>query len=458
MNSVVKLCGWRGTCGVFLLCVATVIPSPAQTFTTLFSFDGANEIYPASLIQGADGKLWGTTYGNGQPNCGTAFTLTRAGVLRVVATFNCADGYEASGLTLNTNGSFYGTTFFGGLNNAGTAFQLKPGGTLTELVSFDDTDGAGPVGSLTRGIDGSFYGTTYGGGSDNGWGTVFKITSKGILTTLYDFDFTHGAQPYAGLVQGIGGEFYGTTYSGGAYGTGAVFKITPDGTLTVIHSFGEFNTDGDFPSTCLVEASNGSFYGTTPDGGLYNNGTAFNVTAGGTFTNLYDFSESDGRPTTALVRANDGNFYGMTAGGGANGDGAIFKMTATGKVDILHSFDGTDGAVPITLVEATDGAFYGLTALGGASNEGTAFRLNVGLGPFVETLPTVGMVGTKVTILGTNLSDATSVSFNGTSAKFTVVSSSEITTTVPTGATTGKVNVITPRRKLSSNLAFHIRK
>jgi hypothetical protein len=81
----------------------------------------------------------------------------------------------------------------------------------------------------------------------------------------------------------------------------------------------------------------------------------------------------------------------------------------------------------------------------------------MGLGPFVATRPKLGKVGTAVTILGTNLTGATSVSFNGTPAKiFKVVSSSEITTKVPAGATTGAVSVVTPGGTLSSVVAFGV--
>jgi uncharacterized repeat protein (TIGR03803 family) len=108
------------------------------------------------------------------------------------------------------------------------------------------------------------------------------------------------------------------------------------------------------------------------------------------------------------------------------------------------------------LVPATNGDLYGTTAFGGAYNDGTVFSLSVGLGPFVETLPTSGKVGAAVKILGTNLTGATSVSFNGTGAVFEVVSSSEITTTVPTGATTGTVQVVTPNGTLLSNVPFRV--
>jgi hypothetical protein len=129
----------------------------------------------------------------------------------------------------------------------------------------------------------------------------------------------------------------------------------------------------------------------------------------------------------------------------------------------LHSFDKTDGVGPTGLVQDTNGTFYGTTVHGGnivyhycGSSCGTIFSLSVGLGPFVETEPASGSVGAAVNILGTNLTGATSVTFNGTAASFTVVSSSEITTTVPSGATTGEVKVVTPGGTLSRNVPFQV--
>jgi uncharacterized protein (TIGR03437 family) len=111
------------------------------------------------------------------------------------------------------------------------------------------------------------------------------------------------------------------------------------------------------------------------------------------------------------------------------------------------------------MAQDTNGNFYGTTYSGGGgrSAAGTVFRVSVGLGPFVKTLPTSGRVGMRVGILGTNLTGATSVTFNGTPATFTVVSPSLIGTNVPTGATTGTVQVVTPSGTLSSNVPFRVR-
>jgi uncharacterized repeat protein (TIGR03803 family) len=156
------------------------------------------------------------------------------------------------------------------------------------------------------------------------------------------------------------------------------------------------------------------------------------------------------------VQGNDGNFYG-TAGYGGSGDaGTIFEFTASGTLTTLYEFNGTAGANPAGIVQSTDGNFYGATTEGGSHSEGVVYRLSLGLGPFVKTLPTANKIGGVVKILGSGLTGATSVSFNGTAAAFTVVSPAEISTTVPAGATTGTVEVTTPSGTLKSNPAFEV--
>jgi uncharacterized repeat protein (TIGR03803 family) len=158
-----------------------------------------------------------------------------------------------------------------------------------------------------------------------------------------------------------------------------------------------------------------------------------------------------------LVQGTDGNFYGVTKTGGAGDSGTVFQITPTGTLTTLHAFHKIDGVAPnATLVQATSGILYGTTSAGGPNYVGTLFSQNVGLGPFVETVPTSGKVGAAVIIVGLKLTGATSVTFNGTAAVFTVVSATEITTIVPTGATTGPVQVAKPAGTLSSNVPFRV--
>jgi len=487
-NARSKLTCGRRASAVFVLCATTATVLSAQTFVTLYSFCCGNGEYPfAGLVQATNGDLYGTTENGGLApgsGAGTVFKITPGGTLTTLHSFcsesGCADGGDpAQGLVQATNGDFYGTTGAGGANNSGTVFKITPGGTLTTLHSFCSesgcADGGDPAyGALVQATHGNLYGTTALGGvassscKDNGCGTVFKITPTGTLTTLYSFcsqtNCTDGAAPYGGLVQATNGDLYGTTTSDGANGVGGgtVFKITPSGTLTTLYSFcSQIGcTDGAAPYGGLIQATNGDFYGTTAAGGASDYGTVFKISPNGTLTTLHSFFDTtDGAyPTAGLVQGTSGNFYGTAFEFGANGYGTVFEITPRGTLTALHSFAGTDGGNPIgVLVRDTNGNLYGTTTGGGANGGGTVFRLSVGLGPFVETQTASGEVGAAVKILGSDLTGATSVTFNGIAAAFEVVSGSEITTTVPTGATTGTVEVVTSTgTTLSSNVPFRV--
>ncbi len=473
---------WK-ICLALVFCAAVAVTSSATTFTTLVNFHGTtgDRPYFVDLVQGTDGNLYGTTSGGGTEGEGTVFKITPTGTLTTLYNFcsqsGCSDGYfPYAGLVLASNGNFYGTTGEGGANETGgTVFEITPAGTLTTLYSFCSqtscTDGELPEGSLVQATNGDFYGTTVSGGTYNE-GTVFRITAAGALTTLYSFCSQPGCAdgyfPYAGLVLASNGNFYGTTGGGGANGVGTVFEITPAGTLTTVHSFCSATdcSDGDTPHAALIQAANGNFYGTTGYGGASNEGTVYEITPAGKLTTLYSFcslaSCTDGAtPQAGLVQATNGEFYGITEGGGANDDGTIFEITPAGKLTTLYSFCSqascADGELPFGgLALATNGVFYGTTYEGGANGDGTVFSLAVGLGPFVQTVQNAGKVGSAVIILGSNLTGATSVSFSGTVARFSVVSATEITTAVPAGATTGTVSVATPGGTLDSNVKFRV--
>jgi uncharacterized repeat protein (TIGR03803 family) len=431
----------------------------AQTYTTLVSFDGSNGNFPTnmSLVQGTDGNFYGTTSQGGANGYGTVFNMTPAGALTVLYSFSGRPKGGANpeaGLVQATNGYFYGTTSGVYADSYGTVFKMSPADTLTTLHEFVETDGAVAGAAMVQATNDDLYGTTAKGGF--GYGTIFKVTPKGKFTSLYAFEQAVGENPNT-LVQAPNGNFYGTAGGGGANGAGTVFKMTPAGVLTTIHTFN--TTDGSNPYAGLLLGADGNFYGTTYGGGAYGKGTIFQITPAGTLTTLHSFDGTDGSEPWSgiLVQATDGNFYGTTSAGGAHGDGTIFEFTPGGVLTVLHSFAGPDGGSPQGgLVQGTDGTFYGATTFGGGSLEGALFSLSTGLGPFVKTLPSSGKVGASVEILGTNLSGATGVSFNGTAAAFTVVSPTEISTTVPTGATTGSVQVIAPGGALLSNGAFRV--
>ena len=269
-------------------------------------------------------------------------------------------------------------------------FSITPSGNYTLLHSFAGSDGAEPQGTLLLASDGNFYGTTTSQGSNHG-GTLFRITSSGAFTTVYNFctlGACHdGSGPFGGLAQGTDGYLYGTTTSGGTgflYGT--VFKITLNGVLTTLHSF--VSSDGSSPQGKLVQASDGNFYGTTTSGGntqacTFGCGTVFKITANGTFTPLHNFDGTDGSFVLAgLIQASDGKLYG-TAGRGGNAQncttcGTIFDITLGGTLTTLHNFAGfpTEGSLPVGgLMQASNGIFYGITEAGGSTGDGSVFSL-----------------------------------------------------------------------------------
>jgi uncharacterized repeat protein (TIGR03803 family) len=419
------------------------------------------------MTQGFDGNLYGTTYGNPVPGTGILFKITTAGQLTTLY----SGINPRAGVVQDSSGNFWGTTEGTPSCARGSVFKVTAAGVLTTMYGFTGPDGAQPQAGLTLGSDGNFYGTTACGGANYG-GTVLRITPTGTLTTLHNFNYSDGNYPVSALVQTTNGVFYGTTLFSGPNGGGTIFKITSSGTLTTLYNFcSKLNcADGEFPDGTLIQAADGNLYGTTSDGGTVsgcnnaNCGTVFKITQAGAMTTLYSFCSQlncadGGQPTVGLIQGNDGFFYGATTFGGANNDGTIFKIGPAGKFTLLHAFDGTDGASPNgALMQDTNGTFYGTSTTAGSGGYGTVFSLSTGLKPFVKTNLSSGKVGTAVIILGSNLTGATSVTFNGTAAAFSVVSNSEIETTVPAGATPGTIKVVADATTLTTVTQFRVTK
>ena len=463
---------WKTICIACAWLAATVIASPAQTFTTIAYFTDGSSVF-SSLIQGGDGNLYGTSNNGGTSGQGSVFKVTPGGVLTTLYSFcsqpNCADGSAPfTVLALGTDGNFYGTTQNGGTAGMGTVFKITSGGVFTVLHSFSGTDGNGPDAGLALGSDGNFYGTTFAGGSStscsNGCGTIFKITPGGALTALHSFSESDGFGPVAPLIQAKDGNLYGTAYAGGNQvascfppaGCGTVFKVSIKGAFTLLHEF-DF-TNGARPYAPLMQAANGAFYGTTFEGGdvAFHGcsggcGTIFKISSGGTFATVHKFLFSDGgNPYSGLVQATDENLYGEST---LAGDGNIYKLTLPGAVTTVYNFTAaSQGGGTTAMVQATDGKFYGTYGVPGA-----VFSLDMGLGPFVGFVLPSGKVGKTAEILGQGLTGASSVTFNGVpAASFSIVSDTYMTAVVPSGATTGPVVVTTPSGTLTSNKNFQI--
>ena len=305
-----------------------------------------------------------------------AETPSTSVTFEVLHNFNGTDGSNPlDGLVRGSDGNFYGTTYSGGTYGYGTVFKMDTLGTVTTLHSFDNVnDGAYPYAGLVQGTDGSFYGTANYGPTGNG--TIFKVDATGTLTVVHALASSEGQNPAAALVQGSDGSFYGTAPYGGPNGYGSIFKVDTTGNFAVLHAF--TYSDGANPHGTLTSGADGYFYGTTSAGGPYSYGTVFKVDTTGTLITLHGFVSSDGAyPQAAVVRGTDGNFYGTTYYGGAVGYGTVFKMDATGAITTLHSFANGDGSYPYgSLVEGQDGALYGSTYTGGPIGYGTLFRID----------------------------------------------------------------------------------
>ena len=318
-----------------------------------------------------------------QPEAASSFTVL----------YNFTGGEDganpAAGLIRDASGQLYGTTYNGGANGWGVVFGLDADGTLAGVHSFSGPDGANPAAGLIEDAAGNLYGTTYNGG--NGNGVIFKLSTTGKETVLYEFNGPNptgdGAFPLAGLTLDPSGNLYGTTQQGGTYsacagyGCGVVFELSAAGKETVLYTFTPPYYVG-YPAGGLIRDPSGTLYGTT-SGVDYNfNGVVFKLSPSGTETVLYSFTGSTGgidglNPEAGLIRDASGNLYGTTFYGGLDGDGVVFELSPSAKERVLHSFAGSDGANPLAgLISDKSGNLYGTTYYGGANGYGVVFKLH----------------------------------------------------------------------------------
>lgn len=427
--------------------------------------DGANPA--AALIQGPDGRFYGTTVNgsseaaqNAEP-AGTVFVMDASNAVIILHHFSPPNAavpnpaYEGqspyAGLILASDGYFYGTTWYPQYlhgQSGGTVFRINATGGYEIASRFEGSGGAGPFGGVIQGSDGKFYGTTTRGGSGAGGccisGTVFMLAASLSLapnSPLADFSHQLIAFPYSaynslksGLIEDKNepGAFYGTTLygpdpaGGGGFGTIFKFKVTSPGGFTMLHGFDY--THGSSPIAALIQATDGNFYGTTYFGGTFGQGTCatngcgtvFRMDPNGNVTVLHSFEYADGRnPRGVLLQGSDGNFYGTTENGGEFDYGTVFKMDAAGNVTTLHTFKPNapiGGGHPWAgLIQATDGKLYGTTYFGGSENKGVVFRLDVGLPPRSADLAITKSASPDPVTAGSNLTYSIGVTNGGPS-------------------------------------------
>lgn len=280
------------------------------------------------------------------------------------------------------------------------------------------------------------------------------------------------------MVQGNDGAFYGVTYLGGASNLGSIFKLTSSGVFTLLHSFIGYPTDGTHPRSGLILGSDGNLYGTTLQGGKANDGTIYQVTPAGKVTILHSLCSlsncADGFSTaTPLIQHTNGKFYGSTSGNSLGGSYLYSLATGlapfvkivnwSGKVgtavELLgQGFLGTtkvsfDGA-PATFSKVSDtymtaivpaGALTGTVTVSTAVSSMASNRAFLVVPTISSFSPTSGIVGSKVTITGVSLIQATKVTIGGKTATFMVNSNTQVTATVPVGAKTNqKITIATP--------------
>ena len=444
-------------CAVFTFSLA--VRAQAQTVNFIAEFNGTNGNSPNGLVQGTDGNLYGTTFFGGAFGWGEIFRVTPSGKISIIHNFSCDnqscinDPYL---LVPGGDGNLYGITL------SGAFFKVTLGGKFTVLHEFCSASGDCPDGKTPNGLflgfDGNFYGTTaYGGKTNNG--VFFGISPTGEYKVLHSFcllaNCQDGGFPLS-PIQGQDGNFYGTTAEGGNGSGGVIYKLTPDGTFEVIHNFCiHLHCPAGGAIQPLVQDAKGNIFGVASGGGAHGAGAVFVLTAEHQFNVLYSFDQlvDGGDPSAGLVLANDGNLYGVNLSG-QHGDGTAYEVTPEGEFTLLYTFQTDETAPYVPLFQGTDGLFYGTTDPFSGSSNGAVFQLSNSLSPLIETVPTGGKVGKRVVILGNGLTGTTSVMFNGMPAEFTIESDTYIKATVPAGATTGVVSVVTPSGTLNSNPQF----
>jgi uncharacterized repeat protein (TIGR03803 family)/YD repeat-containing protein len=413
--------------------------------SNLYTFNGSDGANPfAGLLQASNGNFYGTTYAGGSSNQGSIYQLTPGGVLTVLHSFNGTNGLKPNNLIQANDGNFYGTTQEGGINGKGTIFRLTANGIFVSLYSFSNPDGIGPKAGLTQANDGNLYGTTYTGGYNND-GSLFRMTLDGILTIVHQFYFTEssvdGANPSSKLIQGKDNALYGTTEGGGSLAKGTIFGMSLEGARTFSFDGSIYRFESQAPIKPIggvIEASNGNLYGAFTSSPGATGGSIFQLNQPESLTYLHLFSNLNNyvegnAPAGGLIQGKDGNFYGITTSGGSKNLGTVFRIEPNGSFKTLYSFDGQNGSHPFGgVIQGNDGNFYGTAFDGGANNKGTLFKLiPQGFPSITSFSPGNSSVGSAVLITGKNFTDATSVTFNGVTADFTVNSPTQITAIVP---------------------------
>ncbi|HZR18003.1 MAG TPA: choice-of-anchor tandem repeat GloVer-containing protein [Verrucomicrobiae bacterium] len=182
-------------------------------------------------------------------------------------------------------------------------------------------------------------------GGSNNVGTIFRVDPDGTVNTMITFGGGIGGYPQEGLIQANDGSFYGTTYQSGGEANGSIFRMTPEGVFTTLHWFDCSQGEGIGPICRLMQTPDGGLYGTTFYGGASgcmgnSSGTAFRITTNGVFTTVVSFDRTNGaNPQCGLILGRDRALYGSTTGLTGDAYGTIFRLTTNGLLSTLHTFN-----------------------------------------------------------------------------------------------------------------------
>lgn len=370
-------------------------------YEELHAFDieaGEGGFPECPLIQGSDGMLYGTA-NDKDPDDGSVsgpgkiFRLRTDGSgYEVIHDFGAKAGDGSRllwGLTEGRDGTLYGTTLVGGTGNGGILFNLRKDGSQYQILyNFGSKryQPSAPFGPLRQSPGGLLYGATGFGGSGRG-GTLFVLDETTGLLRILD-SFGEGRRdaviPIGALALDSKGILYGTSQQGGVGRSGTVFRWAR-GRHEVLHNFNSTGGDGAHPTSppfLYFGTTNFLIFGTTIQGGFFNQGTAYQMNYDGTgYKVLRNFADS---PVGLVADSTGSNLYVTTLGPGVHGHGALYRMKRNGKLKLLHVFrggqkDGASPGVPFNGLGGTyqsqDGMLYGVTSSGGMADSGVLYRI-----------------------------------------------------------------------------------
>lgn len=429
-------------------------PPSQATLKVIYTFKAQGGT-PTALVEITPGSFLGIT-----ATSPGLFSITSGGTYKFFYMFPAQrQSIGAIGLTPALNGQIYGAAATTGIQTTfSELFSVGSGGKVTGYPYNGATQG-GPE-NLVQDPDGYMY--TFFATAENPVPIFSKVDYQGNPTSLYTFSSDQGL-PYV-LFLGAGGNFYGISLFASETGRGGLFRLTPAGAFSWLVPSMPLGSAPTYPVS-LIEATNGNFYGTAPEGGKSAAGSIYLVTPSGTVKTIYEFTDvQTGIPET-LLQASDGMLYGTARGeynSGFHGYSSVFRIDpSSGAFQTIFNFkDLSLGECECRMIQGSDGKLYGASLNVGVYGLGTVWALDAGLPPPPPRIggmyPSAGSAGQKVLLWGANLLGATAVSFNGTASQFAVASSQGIWVMVPEGAASGPVTVTTPNGRFTIAQSFSV--